>query len=67
MSLSQSTPLKSGASHSAMSHLHAAGETCPTCDQPIPHDHFDEIKERIETRQSARSAEITERLQDQFG
>lgn len=66
MSLSQSTTLKSGTSHSAISHFHAAVEACPTCDQPIPHDRFEEIKERIETRQLARSAEITALLQDQF-
>ena len=42
-------------------------ETCPTCDQPIPHDRFDEIKDRIETRQAAREAQITARLLDEFG
>lgn len=66
MSLSQSPVLKSGASPSALSHIHAAGEACPTCDQPIPHDRFEEIKEKIETRQSAHSAQIAARLQEQF-
>jgi hypothetical protein len=66
MSLSQSPVLKSGASPSALSHIHAAGETCPTCDQPIPHDRFEEIKEKIETRQSAHTAQIAARLQEQF-
>ena len=66
MSLSQSPVLKSDASRGVRPHIHAAGETCPTCDQPIPHDRFDEIKERIETRQSARAEEIAARLQDQF-
>lgn len=41
-------------------------EVCPTCDQPIPHDHFDEIKARIETREQERSAEIKARLDEQF-
>jgi len=36
MSLSQSPVLKPGAAQSAMSHIHAVGEVCPTCDQPIP-------------------------------
>ena len=66
MPLSQSPMLKSGATHSAMPHIHATGESCPLCDQPIPHDRFDEIKARIETRQLARTAEITSRLQEQF-
>lgn len=66
MSLSQSPVLKSGSSQSALSHIHAAGEACPTCDQPIPHDRFEEIKEKIETRQSAHSAQIAARLQEQF-
>ena len=41
-------------------------ESCPLCDQPIPHDRFDEIKARIELRQSVRMAEITSRLREQF-
>lgn len=47
-------------------HLHTAGEFCPTCEQPIPEDRYDEIKERIETRQQERSAAITSRLKEQF-
>jgi hypothetical protein len=46
--------------------VNATGEVCPLCDQPIPHDRFDEIKARIEARQSAHTAEITSRLQDRF-
>lgn len=40
-------------------------EACPTCDQPIPHDRFDEIKARIQSRERKRSDEITARLQEQ--
>ena len=50
----------------AAPHLHIAGEICPWCEQPIPHDKFDEIKERIEARERERSAEITARLREQF-
>lgn len=67
MSLSQSPALKPGAAHSAMPHIHTAVETCPTCDQPIPRDRFDEIKQRIEARQSARETQITTRLGEEFG
>lgn len=66
MSLSPSPLPKNAASASAIPHIHAGGETCPTCDQPIPHDLFDEIKARIEVRQSAHTAEVTSRLQQQF-
>jgi hypothetical protein len=50
-----------------MSHLHAVSEVCPTCDQLIPHDKFDEIKERIQARQSERETQITTRLMEEFG
>jgi hypothetical protein len=50
-----------------MSHIQGAGELCPTCDQPIPHDRFNEIKERIEARQSERETQITTRLLEEFG
>jgi hypothetical protein len=66
MSLSQSSAANSQAAHSVFPHVHAAGEACPFCEQPIPHDRFDEIKERIETRQAANDAELTARLQERF-
>lgn len=47
-------------------HLHSGGESCPFCDQPIPHDRFDEIKQRILARQDKHSEELTARLKDQF-
>lgn len=66
MSASHAPLLKSGAGQSAAPRLVLAEEVCPTCDQPIPHDHLDEIKERIETRQREQSAGITARLQEQY-
>ena len=66
MSLTQSPVTKSGAVPGAMSHIHAAGETCPTCDQVIPLDRFEEIKEKIGTRQAAQATQIATRLQEQF-
>ena len=67
MSVSQSSLAKPGVMHSPMSRIQGAGELCPTCDQPIPHDRFDEIKERIEARQSERETQITTRLMEEFG
>lgn len=40
-------------------------DACPTCDQPIPHDRHDEIKERIQLRERERSDEIAVRLKEQ--
>ena len=65
MSLSQSPFSKSGVA-ATLPHLHITGDACPLCDQPIPRDRYDEIKGRIESRQSANEAALTERLQDQF-
>lgn len=66
MSLSQSPVAKSDALSSALSHIHVGGESCPTCDQPIPLDRFEETKEKIGTRQAAQATLIATRLQEQF-
>lgn len=47
---------------SATPHFHVDSDTCPLCDQPIPSDRADEIRERIE----AREADITNRLSEQY-
>lgn len=59
-------PLLKSSSGQAAPHLHFADEVCPTCEQPIPHDHFEEIKNKIGLRQREQSAEITARLQEQY-
>lgn len=41
-------------------------EFCPLCEQQIPHDQIDEIKERIETRQKKAAEDVAARLQEQF-
>ena len=41
-------------------------ENCPTCDQPIPHARFEEIKETIRGRQAEQTTHIAARLQEQF-
>jgi hypothetical protein len=66
MSLSPSPAANSQPAHSAFSHIHVAGDACPLCDQPIPRERFDEIKQRIETRQAANEASLAARLQDEF-
>lgn len=39
-------------------HGHAAGETCPWCEQPISHGKFEEIRQRMASEQNARLAEV---------
>lgn len=48
------------------SHAHGAHEVCPLCEQPIPHDRFEEINDRIEAREREREETIARKLQDEF-
>lgn len=34
-------------------HIHALGETCPVCDQPIPNDKAEAVRARMEARERA--------------
>jgi hypothetical protein len=47
-------------------HLHPIGETCPTCDQPIPHDRAEEIARRLEEQEKRQATELTTTLQAGF-
>lgn len=66
MSISHSPLLKSEAPVAPMAHLHHGDEQCPFCDQLIPHDRFEEIKERIEARRAADLDEVRSLLKAQF-
>lgn len=57
MSVSQSTIRRH-----AEPHVHIAGARCPWCDQPIPHEKFDEINARIEAKERERTAAVERRL-----
>src|SRR5262245_48484626 len=46
-------------------HFHVAGEHCPWCDQPIPHEKFAEITGRIEARERGRFPEVRRTLKEQ--
>jgi hypothetical protein len=59
---SAASPLISKSVH----HLHAAGDVCPLCEQPIPHERADEIAERLEARERLQSEAITSRLTESF-
>jgi hypothetical protein len=50
----------------AHKHLHVAGEVCPWCEQPIPHDKFEEISSRIKARERDHFAKEEARLKQQF-
>ena len=60
MAVSQSTIRRQ-----AEPHVHIAGERCPWCDQPIPHEKFDEIHARIEAKERERTAAVERRLKEQ--
>jgi len=48
-------------------HVHISDDDlCPTCEQPIPHDRAIEIRERLESRERERAAEISARLEAEF-
>jgi hypothetical protein len=47
-------------SDSALPHLHVRGDVCPLCEQPIPHDRFEEIKARIESHASILETKFAE-------
>jgi hypothetical protein len=59
---SVAAPLRSTSIH----HLHVAGEVCPVCDQPIPHDRAEEVGERLEARECEQSAAISAQLRETF-
>lgn len=47
-------------------HAHLTSERCPWCDQPIPHEKFDEIQARIQTKERQRSEAQEKALREQF-
>ena len=60
MALSQTTALGAIEPHTLI-----AEARCPWCDQPIPHEKFDEIRARIQAKEQERSAEVERRLKEQ--
>lgn len=46
--------------------LHPAGDVCPTCDQPIPHERAEEIARRLDEQEKRAAAELTAKLQERF-
>jgi hypothetical protein len=47
-------------------HMHLDAEACPWCEQPIPHDRFEEISSRIAEVEKARLAEQEVILRERF-
>jgi hypothetical protein len=47
-------------------HIHVAGLQCPVCDQPIPNEKVDQVRERVEARERALSDSVSARLKEQF-
>lgn len=66
MAASQFPQLKSVPPVPGGGHAHGAHEVCPLCEQPIPHDRFEEINDRIEAREREREEEVARKLRDDF-
>jgi hypothetical protein len=47
-------------------HVHAAGQTCPTCDQQIPPDRVEEVLGRLSARDAEKEGALRSVLQRQF-
>lgn len=58
-----SSNLESTATASPIPFPQSAADRCPTCDQVIPHDHFEEIQHRIQTRQQEQADDLSARLE----
>lgn len=60
-------PLKSvPAAPIEVDHIHSGSELCPVCDQPIPNEKLDEIRQRLEAREDEQARAITTKLQAEF-
>jgi hypothetical protein len=67
MTPSISAPVQSSSARPvAISHIHATGESCPFCEQPIPRDRFEHIKARIADRQREERQLVEVQLQERF-
>jgi hypothetical protein len=47
-------------------HAHQDGDRCPTCDQPIPNDRLDEVRDRVAARERALLAEVDARAKEEL-
>ena len=47
-------------------HIHALGETCPMCDQPIPNDKAEEARARMETQERSAALVANTRADQQI-
>lgn len=66
MTLSPLSALKASTPPANLPQHRIATETCPLCEQPLPPERLDEMKERIAHRELAQTASITNRVQEQF-
>jgi hypothetical protein len=51
---------------SSQPHIHVAGLKCPVCEQAIPNEKADQVRERIEARDRALSESVSLKLKEQF-
>jgi hypothetical protein len=60
------TVLQTSLRPSAKAHIHATGDLCPVCDQPIPNEKADQVRARMEARERELSAAVSAQLMEQF-
>ena len=51
---------------SVAEHVHSAAETCPYCEQPVPNDRAEEIREKFDAAQRRQAAEQKARLESEI-
>jgi hypothetical protein len=51
---------------STQPHIHISGVECPVCEQPIPSEKANQVRERMEARERAASDAASARLREQF-
>lgn len=51
---------------SVADHVHSAAETCPYCEQPVPNDRAEEIREKFDAVQRRQAAEQKARLESEI-
>jgi hypothetical protein len=51
---------------SSQPHIHVAGAQCPVCDQDIPNEKAELVRQRMEAREKALAETVSNRLKEQF-
>jgi hypothetical protein len=64
--MASASPLKSVQASVSGVHAHSEDELCPVCDQVIPNEKLEEVRQRFEARQKEQARMITTNLEAKF-